>query len=126
LILAHAEGGDCAMQLKNIIEHLGSVIKTARIEKHMTQKQLAERLAVTPHYLMSIENKRQIPSCDLLFRIIRELEIPADMVFYPEHENDHALIKKLQVLLSKCDEKDMTVIMATLQSLLDNKDLDRG
>jgi len=62
------------------------MIKTARNEKQLTQKQLAERLSITPHYLMSIENKQQIPSCDLLFRIIRELELSADTIFYPEHE----------------------------------------
>jgi len=75
---------------------------------------------------MSIENRQQIPSCDLLFRIIRELEIPADTIFYPECGHDNVLIKKLQVLLSKCDEKDMTVIMATIQSLLQTKNTTGG
>jgi len=88
----------------------------------LTQKQLAKRLSITPHYLMSIENKRQIPSCDLLFRIIRELEISADTIFYPEYEHDHALVGKLRILLSRCDEKDINVIIATLQSLLENKE----
>jgi hypothetical protein len=70
---------------------------------------------------MSIENKQQIPSCDLLFHLIRELEISADTIFYPECGRDNALVKKLQVLLSKCDEQDITVILATLQSLLQAK-----
>ena len=103
--------------MHKVSDKLGSVIKSARLGKHLTQKQLAERLSITPHYLMSIENKQQIPSSDLLFRIIRELEISADMIFYPENEHANPLIKKLQVLLSKCDERDVTVIIATLQSL---------
>ena len=111
--------------MHKVSDKLGKVIKSARLEKHLTQKQLAERLSITPHYLMSIENKRQIPSCELLFRIIRELEISADTIFYPEYEHDHALVKKLQILLSRCDEKDINVIIATLQSLLENKESDR-
>jgi hypothetical protein len=74
---------------------------------------------------MSIENKQKIPSSDLLFRIIRELGISADAVFYPEHEQDPALLGNLRILLSRCDEKDMNVVMATLQSLLENKETDR-
>ena len=75
---------------------------------------------------MSIENKQQLPSCDLLFRIIRELEINADAIFYPEHEKDSALINKLQILLSKCDEQDIAAIIAILQSLLQTKNINGG
>ena len=110
------------MQKENIMARLGGAIKTARIEKHLTQKELAKQLSISTHYLMSIENKQQIPSCDLLFRIIRELEISADTIFYPEYEHDHALVGKLRILLSRCDEKDINVIIATLQSLLENKE----
>ena len=110
------------MQREDIMCHLGGAIKTARIERHLTQKELAKRLSISSHYLMSIENKRQIPSCDLLFRIIRALEISADTIFYPEYEHNHALVGKLRLLLSRCDEKDINVIIATLQSLLENKE----
>jgi transcriptional regulator with XRE-family HTH domain len=107
--------------LRKVSDKLGSVLKYARLEKHLTQKQLAERLSITPHYLMSIENRQQIPSCDLLFRIIRELEISADTIFYPECRHGNTLIKKLEILLSKSDEQDIAVILATLQSLLQTK-----
>jgi len=108
--------------VQQVSDKLGSAIKAARNEKHLTQKQLAERLSITPHYLMSIENKQQIPSCDLLFRIIRELELSADTIFYPEHEENRPAIEKLKRYLSRCDERDVNVIMATLQSLLENKE----
>jgi transcriptional regulator with XRE-family HTH domain len=103
------------------IDGLGSAIKSARKSKHMTQKQLAEKLRITTHYLMSIENKRQIPSGELLFRIIRELEIPADTIFYPERKKNDDTLQQLQVLLRKCDERDIAVVTATLQSLLQEK-----
>ena len=84
------------MQREDIMCRLGGAIKTARIERHLTQKELAKRLSISSHYLMALENKQQIPSCDLLFRIIRELEISANTLFYPEYEHDHALVGKLR------------------------------
>ena len=102
-------------------DKLGSLIKSTRISKHLTQKQLAERLSISPRYLMSLENGKQLPSCDLLFRIIRELRIPADMIFYPENKNDGEVIRKLQILLNNCDERDIAVIITILQSLVQIK-----
>lgn len=107
--------------MHKVSDKLGSVIKSARNEKHLTQKQLAEKLSITTHYLMSIENKGKIPSSDLLFRIIRELEISADTIFYPENGHDSALINKLQILLSKCDDRDIAVIIGTIQSIIQSK-----
>lgn len=71
---------------------------------------------------MSIENRKQIPSCDLLFRIIRELDISANCIFYPEYEKNCRAMEKLHMYLGRCDEKDMNVVVATLQSLLENKE----
>jgi transcriptional regulator with XRE-family HTH domain len=59
----------------------------------MTQTQLAERLGITPRYLKAIENSGRKPSYDLLVRIVRELDIPADTVFYPECENGKPSVK---------------------------------
>ena len=92
----------------------------------MTQKQLAERLSISPHYLMSIENKQQIPSGDLLFRIIRELDISADTIFYPEQDYGCELVNRLHILLGKYEEHDLELIIAMLQTLLQAKCLEGG
>ena len=87
--------------MNSVLIELGGVMKTARLEKHLTQKQLAERLSISSHYLMSIENKKQMPSSALLFQIIRELNISADTIFYPEQGRDCELVNRLHVLLSR-------------------------
>ena len=107
--------------MQKLSDKLGGVIKTARLGKHMTQKQLAYRLSISPEHIKAIENKQKTPSGDLLFYIIRELEIPADTIFYPEYRHDNVLLGKLRLLLIRCNDKDMNVIIATLQSLLENK-----
>ena len=63
---------------------LGSIIKRARLDKQMTQNQLATMMGITPRHLMSIENGGRNPSYDLLYRLIRELDIHADSIFFPD------------------------------------------
>ena len=74
---------------------LGSVVKSARQTKGITQAQLAKMLQITPRYLKAIENSGRKPSYNLLVRIVRELDIPIDIVFYPEHENGKPAVKIL-------------------------------
>jgi transcriptional regulator with XRE-family HTH domain len=54
------------------------------MEKHLTQRQLAEQLGITTRYLKAIENSGRKPSFGLLTRIFCELEISADNVFHPD------------------------------------------
>ena len=107
--------------MHSLSDKLGKIIKSARTEKHLTQKELAKRVSITRHYLMEIENNGQIPSGDLLFHLIRELEIPADTIFYPEYEYDTALLEKLRILLQKADEREVKAVIATLQELIEHK-----
>jgi len=77
------------VQDTNRADGFGVVVKSSRQAKSMTQSQLADRLDITTRYLKAIENSGRKPSYDLLVRIIRELDIPADTVFYPEHEKEN-------------------------------------
>ena len=103
------------------IDRLGIIIKSAREDMHLTQKQLAERLSISTRYLISIEHSRKKPSYELLFKIIRELEISANIIFYPEHGTNPSVIEKLNFFLCRCDEHDLNVIMTILQSLFSSK-----
>jgi transcriptional regulator with XRE-family HTH domain len=51
---------------------LGDVIREARVT-HMSLRELARRLGVTPSYVSDIENNRRVPSEDVLRRIADEL-----------------------------------------------------
>ena len=83
------------MQGKNNPDRLGGVVKSSRQEMQLTQAQLAERLGITVRYLKAIENSGSKPSYDLFVRIVRELDISADTVVYPESEKLSAKIYKL-------------------------------
>lgn len=63
--------------MHNDFDKLGDILKTARKNNNFSREQLAEKLRITPRYLMSIENENKKPSYDVLFHLIRELGISA-------------------------------------------------
>ena len=109
------------MVRNNCDNKLGSIIKEARIAKNITREHLSEVINITPRYLMSIENENKKPSFNVLFQLVRELNIPADVIFYPESKNNNTEIEQLIRLLYLCDERDLKIATATVKALVDNK-----
>lgn len=54
-------------------DKLGEVIKTSRLKMGLTRDQLAEKIGISPRYLMSIEHEGKKPSYDVLFQLVRYL-----------------------------------------------------
>lgn len=105
----------------NKFDSLGSILKAARKAKGLTREQLAEIMIITPRYLMSIENENKKPSYDVLFRLVRELGISADTIFYPENQYADTKVEQLIRLLYLCNERELKIATATIQALVDNK-----
>ena len=72
------------MQNTGKADCFGSIVKTTRKKKGLTQSKLAEKLSISIRYLKAIENSGRKPSYDLLVKIIHELDIQTNMLFYPE------------------------------------------
>jgi transcriptional regulator with XRE-family HTH domain len=105
----------------NDFDRLGGIIKVARKAKRLTREQLAERIHITPRYLMSIENENQKPSYAILFQLIRELEISADTIFFPENKSTNTEIEQLIRLLHLCDKRDLRIATIMVKALLETK-----
>jgi transcriptional regulator with XRE-family HTH domain len=71
------------MQSEQVNDCLGKIVKCARKSRGLTQSQLAEILGITIRYLKMIENNGQKPSYNLLVCIIKELDIPSEMILLP-------------------------------------------
>lgn len=101
---------------------LGDVVKQARQQANVTVEALAEKIGVTPRYIYRIENEGNKPSYDILFKIIHELSIVSDTIFYPEKGQPDSKVLNLESLvrqLYNCDERSIEVIEATTKALLD-------
>jgi len=98
--------------------NLGNIIKQARLNKDYTREQLAEKIHISSRYLTSIENEDKKPSYDILYKLIRELGIPADSIFYPEMKLNLSEKEQLIHMISQCDEHNLQVLLETTAALL--------
>ena len=62
------------------VQKLGLRIRDARMEKHLSQKELAERLNITAKYLSAVETGVKCPSLDLIVQISNCLGIGTDVL----------------------------------------------
>ena len=100
-------------------ETLGEILKTARMRADITMETLAERVDITERYLYRIENEGKKPSFDVLHKLVRELNISADSIFYPEKPSKDSEVENLLRMLSACDERSLAVVKATVKALID-------
>ena len=99
-------------------ELLGNVIKEAREKAKLTIEVLAEKVGVSVRYIYRIENEGKKPSFDVLYKLIRELSIPPELIFYPEKPSKDSEIENLLRMLSVCDERSLEVVKAPVKALI--------
>ncbi|MGN1304840.1 MAG: helix-turn-helix domain-containing protein [Oscillospiraceae bacterium] len=100
-------------------ETFGKIIKAARQRSELTIEELAERVGITERYLYRIENENKKPSYDVLYKLIRELSISPDLIFYPEKPSTESEVENLIRMLYNCDERSLEVVKATVKALVD-------
>ena len=66
-----------------------------------------------------IENEGKKPSFDVLYKLIRELSISADSIFYPERPTTDNEVENLIRLLYNCDKRSLEVVEATSKALIE-------
>ena len=102
-------------------EMLGSIIKNARQRSEITMEALAEKVGITERYLYRIENEGKYPSYEVLYKIIRELAINPDLIFYPEKPSKDSEVEDLIRVLYNCDDRSMKIIKATAKAALESQ-----
>ena len=105
--------------LREIPNTLGDIIKNAREKSDITIESLANKVEITERYLYRIENENKKPSFEVLYKLIRELSISPDLIFYPEKPSKDSEVENLLRLLSDCDDRSLQVIKATAKALID-------
>ena len=109
------------LKVQNQHETLGDIIKSARIKADITVEALAAKVGITERFLYRIENEGKKPSYDVLYKLIRELSILPDLIFYPEKPSKDSEIENLVRMLYNCDERSMQIIKATVKAALESQ-----
>ena len=97
---------------------LGDVIKSARQNSDFTMESLATKIGVTERHLYRIENEGQKPSYDVLYKLIRELSVDPNKIFYPEKLSKESEIENLVRMLYSCDSRTLKTIISTAKILI--------
>ena len=100
-------------------ETLGEIIKTARDKSDLTVEELTARVGISERYLYRIENEGKVPTFEVLKKIVRELAIDGNLIFYPEKPSKDSEVENLLRMLSACDERSLEVVKATAKALID-------
>ncbi|MFQ7108216.1 MAG: helix-turn-helix transcriptional regulator [Neglectibacter timonensis] len=103
--------------MQNEHETLGEIIKNARIKADITVEDLAAKVGVTERFIYRIENEGKKPSYDILYKLIRELSILPDQIFFPEKQIEDSEMESLVRMLYNCDERSMQIIKRQLGGL---------
>lgn len=92
-------------------KRIGRTVRTLRVQRGMTQAQLAERVGISPAYMSLIERGKRNAELDILERIAAQFNLPlAILIFlsqdYSELEAvDKELAERLATLTMKLIEK---------------------
>lgn len=105
--------------MHNHPETIGDIIKSARKKAEMTVEKLAEKVDRSERYIYQIENDGQIPSFDVLYKIVRVLSIPPELIFYPERPFENSEVGNLVRMLYNCTARDIEIVKATVKALID-------
>ena len=101
--------------MKSPDHELGYRLKAAREDRRLTQERLAEMVGIATSYLSEIENKRTIPSFTVLSSLCKTLNVSLDdLIFHTESDQ----IQSVTRLLSQCNDRQLRVIKAMIEAML--------
>lgn len=100
-------------------EQFGVLEKEFRDRAKLTVDALAGRVGISDRYVYRIENGGQIPSFDIMCKIVQTLSIPGDLVFYPKEKVTNDLdMEEVIHMLYQCDERSLKIVKAVLRVIL--------
>lgn len=102
---------------------IGLAIKKSRTAQGMTREQLARIVDYDPRHLQAIENEGQKPSLELFIQLMTMFNISVDEYIFPNKEvNKSSARRRLDAQLDNLDDKELSVIEATVIGLCKAKE----
>lgn len=105
-------------------KQLGGILRKLREEQGLTREWVSEHSDIGLRHLSAIELGEKNPSVDTLYRIIRSIRVSSDRVFYPELSEKSTDIDRIARLTATCTPKQRRLVIAFIEMLLEQKDID--
>ena len=97
---------------------LGEAVRSARLNKGLTQVSLANQLDIDVRTILNIENHNGNPKMEVLFPLIRILDIEPNTVFFPEQYKDSDHRAELNRLLAQCNEEEIVSLIPVCRTVI--------
>lgn len=104
--------------MKEYSRSLGDAVKRARGASGLTQREVADRINKDVRTVLNIENYKGNPKLEVLYPLVRAMNIDPQEVFYPNMQKDSPVLRKLRLLVDDCSEEEAAVLIPVLQSVL--------
>lgn len=102
---------------------IGQAIKKAREARGMTREELSGIIGYAPRHIQSIENEGQYPSIELFIQLITMFDVSVDEYIFPDKEvKKSSVCRRLDAKLNSLDDKELSVIEATVNRLCKAKE----
>lgn len=98
------------------LQEIGARLKQARLEKNLTQAQLAEAADISVSFLSNLETGRQTMNIKTLATLLDILNISADWLLGNSTDSaNHAAALEIEKELSSCTPKERDTILRLVQ-----------
>ena len=98
---------------------LGNAVKRARGKLNLTQNQVANAANIDVRTVLNIENYKGNPKLEVLYPLVRALNLDTQEVFYPELANSSPALTNLHHLLTDCSEEEAEALIPIITSVLE-------
>ena len=104
--------------MKEYSRVLGDAVKRARGASGLTQREVADKMNKDVRTVLNIENYKGNPKLEVLYPLVRALNIDPREVFYPNMQQESLALRRLRLLVDDCSEEEAAALIPVLQSVL--------
>lgn len=97
---------------------LADVVKNKRKQQELTQTKLANLIGVDTRTIINIENCSGNPKLEVLYPLLRALNIDPWEIFYSDLPLENKALRKVQSLFSHCTEDEINALLPICESVL--------
>lgn len=100
------------------MSELGSRIRQARMERNMSQLDLAEACGISVPYVSDIERGKKCFSVDILLRLAQALQISADWLLRLDiPQTQYAYSSEASDIMADCTQEEAVMLLEFMRSL---------
>ena len=105
---------------------IGCEIKRKRETSGMTQDQLALIIDRDPRTIIYNENDGQHPSLNTFYQMVTMFDISVDQFFYPDMGADDACKKRINIMLSSMNKKELELVEKLIRAVKDSQETEEA